>query len=315
LLFPLDPATVINTNRILSSANTESGRLFYYPAGKNLHPSSLTVIGWPPFAKAVALPYKNLLPNAGVFYEFYYFQEIDALTRQSYNDFLDFANLAPPDKRIKLLRALNIRYVVAFQPLDIPGMRLSQHFPEHFSWLYEIDRPVARAYVASDVLYESQPVNTIRMMASSEFDPLRQVILTESLLQQTTRSMGGEAKIIRYENNNVLINVSLQAPGVLVLTDSYYPGWKVFVDGKQSKILQANHFFRGVELAVGDHIVEFKYEPLSFRIGSTISLSTLFLLTVISIFQIIGWRKRLSEAGSDAPPQQPLAVQLAVQQE
>jgi len=31
-------------------------------------------------------------------------------------------------------------------------------------------------------------------------------------------------------------------------------------------------------------------------------------LTVISLFQIIRWRKRLSEAVGDAPPQQPLAV-------
>jgi hypothetical protein len=309
LQFLLDPDAVTKSNRILNHSQTQGDRLFYYPTGRNLHPSSLTVRGLPPFQKAVALAFDNSLPNAGILDGFDYFQEIDALTRQPYNDFLDFANLVPPDKRIKLLRALNIRYVVAFQPLDIPGMRLSRHFPQHFSWLYEIDRPVARAYVASDVLYESQPAKTIRMLASSEFDPLRQVILTESLPHQTARTTGGEAKIIRYENNNVLINASLQAPGVLVLTDSYYPGWKVFVDGKQSKILQANHFFRGVELAVGDHVVEFKYEPLSFRIGSTISLSTLFLLAVISLFQIIRWRKRLSEAVSDAPPQQHLAVQ------
>ena len=179
LLFPLDPGAVTNANRILSSANIEDGRLFYYPTGRNLHPSSLTVTGWPPFAKAVSLSYENLLPNAGVLYGFRYFQEIDALNRQPYNDFLDFVNFVPPDKRIKLLRALNIRYVVAFQPLDIPGLRLSRQFPEHFSWLYEIDRPVAHTYVAADVLYESQSAKTIRMLASSEFDPLRQVILAD----------------------------------------------------------------------------------------------------------------------------------------
>jgi hypothetical protein len=288
----LDPDAVTKSNRILNHSQTQGNRLFYYPPGGNLHPSSQAVMGLPPFQKGVALAFDNSLPNAGILDGFDYFQEIDALTRQPYNDFLDFANLLPPDKRIKLLRALNIRYVVAFQPLDIPGMRLSRHFPEHFSWLYEIDRPVARAYVASDVLYESQPAKTIRMLASSEFDPLRQVILTESFPHQTTRTMSGNARIIRYENSNVLINASLQDSGVLVLTDSYYPGWRVFVDGKEERILQANHFFRGVRLAPGNHNVEFRYEPLSFTIGWAISLFTLVLLIGISVVRVCIWRRR-----------------------
>ena len=297
MLFPLDPGAVINANRILSSANIEDGRLFYYPTGRNLHPSSLTVTGWPPFAKAVSLSYENLLPNAGVLHGFRYFQEIDALNRQPYNDFLNLVNLVPPDKRIKLLRALNIGYVVAFQPLNIPGLRLSRRFPEHFSWLYEVDRPVAHTYVASEVLYESQSAKTIRMLTSSEFDPLRQVILAESRPRQTIPATGGEAKIIRYENNNVLINASLQTPGVLVLTDSYYPGWNAFVDGKETKILRANHFFRAVVLPKGAHRVEFRYEPWSFKLGSIISIFTLTGIIGISLCMFLR-RRRLAATNS-----------------
>ena len=292
LRFLLDPGAVTKSNRILNHSQTEGYRVFYYPTGRTLHPSSLIVGGLPPFQKAVSLAFDNSLPNAGIMDGFDYFQEIDALTRQPYNDFLDFANLLPPDKRIKLLRALNIRYVVAFQPLDIPGMGLSRHFPEHFSWLYEIDRPVPRAYVVSDVLYESQPAKTIRMLASSDFDPLRQVILTESRPRQIIPTTGGNAKIIRYENNNMLINASLQDSGVLVLTDSYYPGWKVFVDGKEERVLRANHFFRGVRLAPGNHNIEFRYKPLSFAIGSAISLFTVILLIGISLVRFSIWRKR-----------------------
>ena len=306
--FLLDPNLVTKSKLVSLTTHAEGNRLFYYPPGANLHPSFVSVLGRPQFAKATALNSGNLLPNTGVMYGFDYFQEIDALTRQPYNDFLNFANLLPPDKRIKLLRALNIRYVVAFEPFDIPGMRLSKQIPEHFSWLYELDRPVPRAYVASDVVYETQPAKTIRMLASADFDPFRQVILTESLPYQVTRTTGGEAKIVRYANNNVLINASLQAPGVLVLADSYYPGWKVFVDGKQSKILQANHFFRGVDLEAGNHVVEFKYEPLSFKIGLAISLCTLLILMIVSLFKAVHWRKRHSERLSAALSREPISV-------
>lgn len=309
LHFLLNPDSITKTKRILSKSDVEGNRLFYYPSGQNLHPSYISVFGWPPFEKAVALSFDNLLPNVGVLFDFDYFQEIDAITRQPYNDFLDFINLLPPDGRVNLLRAVNVRYVVSFRPIEAKGLKLSRQFPEHFSWLYEIAAPLPRAYVAASSIYEPQTAKTLRMLSSAEFDPLRQVILNERITTESDRPHAGVVQIARYENETVLIKASLSTPGVLVLTDSYYPGWKVFVDGKEMKILQANHFFRGVELAAGDHVVEFKYEPLSFRIGSTISLSTLFLLTVISLFKIIRWRKRFSEAVSDAPPQQPLAVQ------
>jgi hypothetical protein len=292
----------------LPHSGVEGGRLFYYRTGGNLHPSSLTVLGWPSFPKAVALSFENLLPNAGVLYGFDYFQEIDALTRQPYNDFLNFANLLPPEKRIKLLRALNIRYVVAFEPLDIPGMRLSRRFPEHFSWLYEIDRPVPRVYITSHAVYEAQTARTLRILSSPDFDPLKQVLLNEKISSEMNRRSGGEAKIVRYSNNNVVIDASLDASGILVLTDTFYPGWKVLVDGKESRILQANHFFRGVQLSPGNHTVEFRYVPLSFKVGLAISLFTVLVLTLTSLARL-RWRKRRSQSFSTAISHAQLIVQ------
>jgi hypothetical protein len=308
LLFLLDTDIVTKSDRILPHSGVEGGRLFYYRTGGNLHPSSLTVLGWPSFPKAVALSFENLLPNAGVLYGFDYFQEIDALTRQPYNDFLNFANLLPPEKRIKLLRALNIRYVVAFEPLDIPGMRLSRRFPEQFSWLYEIDRPVPRVYITSHAVYEAHTAKILRILSSSDFDPLKQVLLNEKISSEMNRRSGGEAKIVRYSNNNVVIDASLDGSGILVLTDTFYPGWKVLVDGKESRILQANHFFRGVQLSPGNHTVEFKYVPLSFKVGLAISLFTIIILTLISLARL-RWRKQHSQSLIAAIPHAQLIIQ------
>jgi hypothetical protein len=304
LLFPLATDTVTKSDRILPHSGVEGGRIFYYRTGGNLHPSSLTVLGWPSFPKAVALSFENLLPNAGVLYGFDYFQEIDALTRQPYNDFLKFANLLPPEKRIKLLRALNIRYVVAFEPLDISGMRLSRQFPEHFSWLYEIDRPVPRVYITSHAAYEPQTAKTLRILSSPDFDPLKQVLLNEKISREMNRSSGGEAKIVRYSNNNVVIDASLDGFGILVLTDTFYPGWKVRVDGKESRILQANYFFRGVELSAGSHRIEFVYDPLSFQIGLIISLLTIVFMIAVPLAGAI-WRRRLLKKSTRIVSHQP----------
>jgi uncharacterized membrane protein YfhO len=53
----------------------------------------------------------------------------------------------------------------------------------------------------------------------------------------------------------------------LVLSDTYYPGWKAFVDGKETKIYRADYAFRAIPLNAGTHRVEFTYDPISFKLG------------------------------------------------
>jgi uncharacterized membrane protein YfhO len=90
------------------------------------------------------------------------------------------------------------------------------------------------------------------------------------------------AKIVRYENELVTVATSADSEGILVLADSYYPGWKAFVDGREEVIRRANLFFRAVPLAAGNHTVEFRYEPRSFKVGLAISAATLVALGVVT---------------------------------
>jgi uncharacterized membrane protein YfhO len=72
----------------------------------------------------------------------------------------------------------------------------------------------------------------------------------------------------------------LASGGYLILTDTCYPGWRVYVDGKESSIIRANLLFRAVSLSAGQHRVEFSYEPASLRIGAAISSVTLLVIAV-----------------------------------
>jgi hypothetical protein len=291
LLFPLDTATVTDTERVLPDGSSRGYRLFYYTGGRNLHPASVTVYGYPSFSRGAALSFENLLPNAGIFHGVEYFQEIDALTRQPYNDFLDFANLLSVERRADFLRALNVRYVVSFERLEVPGMHLVKSFPEHFSWLYELADPVPRTYIASQAVYEPEISRTLEILASREFEPRTHVVLSEKVpMELAAASAGGEAQIVQYSRTRVTIEALLRTSGVLVLTDAYYPGWKVVVNGKEKRILRANHFFRGVALAAGKHRVEFVYQPLSFRIGAAVSATTLIILIGTLLIKTVALR-------------------------
>jgi hypothetical protein len=264
--------------------DTDLNRLFYFWSGQNLHPSSVTVQGQPTFKEAAALSFQALLPNAGVLYGFDYFQEIDALGRQPYTDFLFFANQLDFTTQIKLLRTFNVKYLVAFQSLPEKGTRLTGRFPDSFSWLYEIEGTIPRAYVVNKGVVEKDSKQVLRLLSSAGFDPTREVVLDSEIAMPPARQLRATAQIVRYENEIVTIATSADSEAILVLADSYYPGWKAFVDGREEIIRRANLFFRAVPLPAGNHTVEFRYEPRSFTIGLAISSVALVGLVVLTMF-------------------------------
>lgn len=202
----------------------------------------LSLLGEPSFAEANALLFSNLLPNSGAFHGFDYMQESDPLGRRLYAVFLGTASQMPPSHLYRLLAALNVKYIQSFRPLPKGDISLVRHFPEFPSWLYSIDSPVPRSYIISRATVERDPSKTLRLLSSKDFDALNGVILEQPLSLQPKKDFKAQAKILRYENHKVTIGASLNGSGVLVLADSFYPGWRVYVDGKESKILRANFF-------------------------------------------------------------------------
>jgi hypothetical protein len=293
-LFPLAPDFIREDQHILTAPESASYRVFYYPSSRHIHPDSISVKGKPSFKEATALVFQNLLPNAGLLYGIDYMQEIDALARQPYTDFVNFADQLDLPRQLQLLRALNVKYLVAFQPLTAEGLTLIRSFPQYFSWLYRLDRAVPRVYVVNKVYVETFTASILRRLARDDFDPRTEVILDQTPSIQPQRALQVSAKIARYENARVTIRASLDAAGILVLADSFYPGWNAYVDGKREGILRANLFFRAVALPAGEHTVEFRYEPMSFKIGLVISVTTIFALIVTTVIGVL--RKRREKA-------------------
>jgi uncharacterized membrane protein YfhO len=87
----------------------------------------------------------------------------------------------------------------------------------------------------------------------------------------------------------VAIRAVARRPGILVLTDAFFPGWKATVDGKPAHIYRINYLLRGVRLDTGVQRVEFRYQPASWRLGRSLSAVALVILFAMAL---IGWRRR-----------------------
>jgi hypothetical protein len=84
------------------------------------------------------------------------------------------------------------------------------------------------------------------------------------------------AKILDLMDTRVTIQTQSLTATFLVLSDTFYPGWQATIDGKPTKIFQTNYVQRGVQVPAGNHLVEYRFEPMSFKLGAGITIAALF---------------------------------------
>lgn len=91
-----------------------------------------------------------------------------------------------------------------------------------------------------------------------------------------------------YEPQRIEMTVDLKRPGLVILADVYYPGWKLTIDGQPSKIYRTNRMMRGALVEAGRHTLVYTYEPDSFRNGALLSFLGLIALGMLGAWS---WRR------------------------
>ncbi|MFQ5340606.1 MAG: YfhO family protein [Anaerolineae bacterium] len=165
------------------------------------------------------------------------------------------------------------------------------------------------------VVYQAQVVadneTALSIIDDPNFDPRREVLLANSAaevgkwgageLGRKSKTFneaqafaplhpGAPAPRLEYSPRRVEIQAELDQPGYLVLLDSYYPGWRASVDGRPEPVWRADVLFRAVALERGRHSITFAYDPLTFKIGSAVSLVALAGLAIAAAWLLLRWR-------------------------
>jgi uncharacterized membrane protein YfhO len=86
---------------------------------------------------------------------------------------------------------------------------------------------------------------------------------------------------VRVDDRVVVVHATAPRDAFLVLSDTYYPGWRASIDGVPVPLYRTNACIRGVALPAGTHEVRFAFEPVSFRVGAGLSLASLSVLAVV----------------------------------
>lgn len=110
------------------------------------------------------------------------------------------------------------------------------------------------------------------------------VVVEEDIPIQQKESTRNSVSYLDYKDQGSLIKIETDKEGLLFVSETWYPGWHVFIDGIEARIYKANHAFRAVIVSTGEHIVEFKYYPDSFDLG--LKISALSFAIIITLFAV-----------------------------
>ncbi len=80
----------------------------------------------------------------------------------------------------------------------------------------------------------------------------------------------GSLQILTLKSTEIVVQVDVPAPRVLVVVENFYPGWKVWIDGKPGKILMGNGIARTVPIPEGKHRIKMRYVPTIYFLGGII---------------------------------------------
>jgi hypothetical protein len=107
--------------------------------------------------------------------------------------------------------------------------------------------------------------------------------------------------IAGYEPQRVALDVHLDRPGMVILADVAYPGWRLTIDGRGAPIYRANRMMRGAAVPAGRHRLVYTYEPRSFQAGSALTLTTVAILAALGL----GWARRPASRRGTTPKSAP----------
>ena len=211
-----------------------------------------------------------------------------------------------------------VGYVLS--PLEIEGEGFVPVFDSelalsgHRAYVYEVESSLPRARFVPQARFVSSEQEAFNVVAQGLVDPAKVVVLEgRDKTGGANKTNGGTNKtnktdILLDEDQKIVIKVSAPTDGYLVLSDTYYPGWKAYVernltlpelnsrlrqetdsfDRTNVPILRANYNFRAVPVLAGEQIVTFVYEPESLRVGVLVSLTSLALLVGLMVYWRIG---------------------------
>ncbi|HTB10413.1 MAG TPA: YfhO family protein [Bryobacteraceae bacterium] len=150
--------------------------------------------------------------------------------------------------------------------------------------VFENAQAFPRAWAVHDALRVEDSKQARAMLEDPGFDAARKVFTIGENPPKLAACDNDDVAIARHEPNYVAIKAAMSCRGMVILTDTWFPGWQATVDGRPAAIEKAYGAFRGVVVEAGNHSIEMRYRPWSVFAGAFLT----GLATLVALY--MAWR-------------------------
>lgn len=148
------------------------------------------------------------------------------------------------------------------------------------------DRP-GHAWLTTGFVYANSEKEIFEKL--SELDPFKTTVIDSSTLSEGTTSRlevvtstddvtGSEIILEEYSANNMRYLVKTPTPAIFVVSELFFPGWHVRINGVNQPLFAANFILRGMVVPEGENTVEIYYFPTSLTAALILLSSVVILL-------------------------------------
>jgi hypothetical protein len=214
------------------------------------------------------------------------------LVNEAKGDLINFTAISTPLHK-KILNLTSTRFLITpFQFSDPDFILLRKILPPPTKtwppfYIYENTKYLPRIRFIDNYLVAKDEEETLKIINSESFNPKTMSVIEGNLIKKSLEQSVNEITLVKDTDDELVINVKNSKENILILADSFYPGWQAFIDNKQTEIYPANINQRAIFVKGGQHQIRFHFISRSFDIGKKISLASFAIWIVLFTITII----------------------------
>ena len=186
-----------------------------------------------------------------------------------------------------MLSVANVRYLISQRPVvngDLiemhrPGnpllgkLSLMERVKVNFSgrddlYLYELKNTIPRFYIARNVRVFDDDNELLSTLSEATINEVRDTVFLSRkdgpVKPLTSNDAPGQASLIKLNNDEFEVDVSIGGPAYLVISNSFNEGWQCTnQDGKMLQMRPAFHLFTAIMVNEEDRTITCRYSPFT----------------------------------------------------
>jgi hypothetical protein len=178
----------------------------------------------------------------------------------------------------RVLELFDVRYVLSAWPLASDAFRRIAGTKEGVQ-IYELPTVLPRAFVVGRARHVANDEEAVRILREGNLEIADEALVhTDPLTLPDDAGSSANVAITARSSTSLSLRSETERPGLLLVSEAYYPGWRAWIDEREVPVHRANLMMRAVVLPAGGHEILFEFHPASVRVGAALSLLGLVLL-------------------------------------